>query len=82
MYKDFFDDYVRDDSHVKTVGNAVLVAMLAYAFKIERDNDLSDWLDIIGKRDDRYSQNDHTNFTYFKRDFDKYLAGLDGKNAA
>jgi len=82
MYKDFFDDYVRDDSHVKTVGNAVLVAMLAYAFQIERDNDLSDWLDIIGKRDDRYSQNDYTNFTYFKRDFDKYLAGLDGKNAA
>lgn len=82
MYKDFFDDYVRDDSHVKTVGNAVLVAMLAYAFQIERDDDLSDWLDIIGKRDDRYSQNDHTNFTYFKRDFDKYLAGLDGKNAA
>lgn len=73
MYKEFLDDYVRDGSHVKTVGNAVLVAMLAYAYKIDKDTELSEWLDEISKRNDKYSQNDHVNFTYFKRDFDKYL---------
>lgn len=82
MYKAFLDDYVRDDSNVKKVGNTVLVAMLTYAFNIEKDNEFSEWIEIMGKKDCTYSPNDSINFRFLKSDFDKYLEDSDGRNVA
>ena len=82
MYKSFLDDYVRDNSYVKPVGNTVLIALLTYAYNLDKDNEFSEWIDKIGRKECKYSPNDSTNFKFLKSDFDKYLEGLDGKNAA
>ena len=82
MYKAFLDDYVKVDSTVNSVGSTVLVSLLAYAFKIDKDNEFSEWLDKVGKKERSYSPNDRINFIYLKREFDTYLDGLNGKTAA
>lgn len=82
MYKAFLDDYVKVDSTVNSVGGTVLVSLLAYAFKIDKDNEFSEWLNKVGKRERSYSPNDRINFIYLKREFDTYLDGLNGNTAA
>ena len=82
MYKAFLDDYVKIDSTVNSVGSTVLVSLLAYAFKIDKDNEFSEWLEKVGKKERSYSPNDRINFIYLKREFDTYLDGLNGKTAA
>ena len=82
MYKAFLDDYVRDNSHVKEVGNTVLIALLTYAYNIDKDNEFSEWIELIGKKDCTYSPNDSINFKFLKSDFDKYLEDLNGRNVA
>ena len=82
MYNNCLDDYVKVDSSINSVGKTVLVALLAYAFKMEKDNEFSDWIDKIGNDNRTYSPNDRINYTYLKREFDKYLDVLNEITAA
>lgn len=79
LYKDFLGDYVRDDAPVYKAGEDAVVALMAYASDIEKDGEFGEWLDKENAKENHtYSPDHRVNFTYMKRDFDRYCAVMEG----
>ena len=82
LYKDFLDDYIKDGSPIYNAGEEVVIALMAYATDMEKDNEFSEWIDKENSKNNTYSSNHKTNFTYLKRDFDTFLEKENGGNKA
>ena len=71
LYSDMIEDCVKIDSPIYQSCRAALVAIMAYACKIDKDRDFESW---IGTYDScNFSPSQKTNFLYMKRDFDNFL---------
>nr|WP_142411384.1 DUF262 domain-containing protein [Clostridium sp. Marseille-P7770] len=82
LYKDFLDDYIKDGSPIYNAGEEVVIALMAYATDMEKDSEFSEWIDKENSKNNTYSSNHKTNFTYLKRDFDAFLERENGGKAA
>lgn len=82
LYKAFLGDYIRDGSPIYEAGEETLIALMAYASDMEKDTEFSEWIDKENSKNNTYSSNHKTNFTYLKRDFDTFLEKENGGNKA
>lgn len=81
-YKELIEAYYKVDCNVRLTGDAVMVALIAYAYKIEQDKKLTEWLNKVGKGERTYSSSNKINYMYLKRDFDEFLERENGGNKA
>ena len=82
LYKDFLDDYIKDGSPIYNAGEEVVIALMAYATDMEKDTEFSEWIDVENSKNNTYSKDHKTNFTYLKCDFDAFLEKENGGKAA
>ena len=70
LYDSVLSETVADNSPLYKAGKNVLLALVAYSFKEDKDIEFEKW--ISGYNVGNFSPNPRTNFLYMKRDFDKY----------
>lgn len=74
FYEDMVDDCVKIDSPVYTACKLALVALMAYACMKEQDESFEEWIKKYEGDNSNFSQDQRVNYTYMKRDFDKFVA--------
>lgn len=71
LYSDMIEDCVKIDSPIYKACQVALVAIMAYACKIDKDKDFENWVNNYKSCD--FSPSQKTNFLYLKKDFDSFL---------
>ena len=79
LFTDFLGDFIKDDSQIYNAGKDTVIALMAYASDIEKDDEFSEWLDIKNAENNTYSPDHRVNFTYLKRDFTNYIEKTENK---
>ena len=74
FYEDMVDDCVKIDSPVYTACKLALVALMAYACIKEQDESFEEWIKKYEGSNSNFSNDQRVNYTYMKRDFDKFVA--------
>ena len=74
FYEDMVDDCVKIDSPVYTACKLALVALMAYACMQEQDESFEEWIKKYEDSNSNFSNDQRVNYTYMKRDFDKFVA--------
>lgn len=74
FYEDMVDDCVKIDSPVYTTCKLALVALMAYACMKEQDESFEEWIKKYEGSNSTFSHDQKVNYTYMKRDFDKFVA--------
>lgn len=74
-YQDFVDVYIDINSSLYKQCEAALMALTAYAYKTDKDEELATWIEQYQKNsiDKTYSSSQEVNYRYMKRDFDNYI---------
>ncbi len=75
LYEAVLDDCIRMDSPLYNIGKNALVALVAYSCSIDKDVELEEWFKNYDYKSGSYSPSDKVNYTFLKRDFDKYISG-------
>ena len=75
LYETVLDDCVRIDSPLYNAGKSALVALVAYSCLNDKDVELEEWFKNHEYKSGSYSPSDKVNYTFLKRDFDKYISG-------
>ena len=74
LYDSVLSETVADNSPLYKAGKSVLLALVAYSFKEDKDIEFEKW--ISGYNVGNFSPNPRTNFLYMKRDFDRYTEAI------
>ena len=77
LFEEMFNDYtVEVDNKSRLLderNRASWIALIAYAFDIDKDIELGDWMVEYFKNNKMYTMNQSRNYRIMKNDFDKYL---------
>ena len=73
FYRESLDDYIQCDSRLYDIGRYAVIALLAYAYKCDKDNEFMEWADKYCNQRIECSTSQRVNYIYMKREFDKYL---------
>ena len=78
-YQDFVGVYIDINSSLYKQCEAALMALTAYAYRTDKDEELATWIEQYQKNstDKTHSPSQKINYTYMKRDFDNYLNYLE-----
>lgn len=84
LYDDCIRDVVPITSNVYQNCKTALIALMAYAFNIDKDSEFVEWIDKYYSQHetDVYSCNNRVNYTYMKREFDSYISNENNDNVA
>lgn len=74
FYEDMVDDCVKIDSPVYMACKLALIALMAYACTKEQDESFEEWVKKYEGANTTFSQDQKVNYTYMKRDFDKFVS--------
>lgn len=78
-YQAFVDAYVRIDSTLYQSCTAALIALTAYAYRIDKDEEFAEWLGRYQKNKKEFSPSQIVNYRYMKRDLDNFLKFTENK---
>ena len=78
-YQDFVDVYIDINSALYKQCEAALMALTAYAYRTDKDEELATWIEQYQKNsmNKTYSPSQEVNYRYMKRDFDNYINYLE-----
>lgn len=71
LYTEMIEDCVKIDSPIYQSCRAALIAIMAYACKIDKDREFEGWINSYNSCN--FSSSQKTNFLFMKRDFDNFL---------
>lgn len=78
-YQEFVDAYVRIDSTLYQNCTAALIALTAYAYRLDKDEEFAEWLGRYQKNKREFSSSQIVNYKYMKRDLDNFLKFTENK---
>lgn len=78
-YQEFVDAYVRIDSTLYQNCTAALIALTAYAYRLDKDEEFAEWLGRYQKNKREFSSSQVVNYRYMKRDLDNFLKFTENK---
>ena len=78
-YQEFVDVYVRIDSTLYQNCTAALIALTAYAYRLDKDEEFAEWLERYQKNKREFSSSQIVNYRYMKRDLDNFLKCTENK---
>ena len=78
-YQEFVDAYVRIDSTLYQNCATVLIALTAYAYRIDKDEEFAEWLGRYQKNKREFAPSQIVNYKYMKRDLDNFLKFTENK---
>ena len=78
-YREFVDAYVRIDSTLYQNCTAALIALTAYAYRLDKDEEFAEWLERYQKNKKEFSPSQIVNYRYMKRDLDNFLKFTENK---
>lgn len=78
-YQEFVDTYVRIDSTLYQNCTAALIALTAYAYRIDKDEEFAEWLERYQKNKREFAPSQIVNYKYMKRDLDNFLKFTENK---
>ena len=78
-YQEFVDAYVRIDSTLYQNCTAALIALTAYAYRLDKDEEFAEWLGRYQKNKREFSPSQIVNYKYMKRDLDNFLKFTENK---
>ena len=76
LYKDMLEGIVPITSQLYLKCYKALIALMAEACDEDKDNEFADWVQNHKYDSDKFSTSQRVNYLYFKRDFDKAVAGV------
>lgn len=78
-YQEFVDAYIRIDSTLYQNCTAALIALTAYAYRLDKDEEFAEWLERYQKNKREFSPSQIVNYRYMKRDLDNFLKFTENK---
>lgn len=82
VYDLYLLKWMNDDSNIYKAGKDVVFALMAYATDKGEDGAFKEWISKENSKNNTYSSDHKTNFTYLKRDFNAFLEKENGGNKA
>lgn len=73
FYKDSLDDYIKADSKIYDIGKYAVIALLAYAYEQDSDEEFMEWADKYRNHIGNFGSNQRINYLMMKRNFDAYI---------
>nr|DAQ83052.1 MAG TPA: Protein of unknown function DUF262 [Caudoviricetes sp.] len=78
-YQEFVDAYVRIDSTLYQNCTAALIALTAYAYRLDKDEEFAEWLERYQRNKREFAPSQIVNYKYMKRDLDNFLKFTENK---
>lgn len=72
-YEEYVEDVVRISSPLYQKCKVALLAMTAYVFKNETDNEFEEWIEEYSDKELNFSEDQKENYLHMKNEFEKYL---------
>ena len=73
FYDDLIQESIKITSELYKSCQPALIALTAYACVEDKHVEFDEWLREYAEKDMKFSQSQKVNYTYLKRDFEKYL---------
>lgn len=74
IFKSMVDDCVRIDTPVYEKCQTALIALMGFACREDKDKDFEEWVQMYSNTNTEFSNSQKINYTYMKRDFDRFMS--------